>query len=286
MPAMLFAVRGDETVMSSEAGSGVDLYGAAYRGFTSTLYADIRREAFGEDIGQTGWLTAAEQDLFITWLGLSPSSRLLDLACGSGRPTLRIAQKTGCRISGLDLHTEGIASAQANAKELGCEGRADFREGDAAVRLPFTESSFDAVMCIDAINHLSDRPRVLKEWCRVLKPDGRLLFTDPIVLTGAITNEEIAIRASIGLFVFAPPGLDESLLKPAGFEVERVEDRTQNMAENAAGWRDARSRREPELRAIEGDETFDGQQRFLETAAILARERRLSRIAILARKRS
>jgi hypothetical protein len=74
-------------------------------------------------------------------------------------------------------------------------------------------------------------------------------------------------------------------LEQAGFEVERVEDRTQNMAENAAGWRDARSRRESDLRAIEGDETFDGQQRFLETAAILAKERRLSRLAILARKR-
>ena len=57
----------DGTAMSSQ----VDLYGAAYRGLASALYADIRREAFGEDIGQTGWLTAEEQDLFISWLGLS-----------------------------------------------------------------------------------------------------------------------------------------------------------------------------------------------------------------------
>jgi ubiquinone/menaquinone biosynthesis C-methylase UbiE len=272
--------------MPSESGGGVDLYGAAYRGFTSALYADIRREAFGEDIGQTGWLTAEEQDVFIAWLELSPSSRLLDLACGSGGPTLRIAQRTGCRVSGLDLNAEGIASARASARELGYKSRADFRQGDAATRLPFEESRFDAIMCIDAINHLPDRPRVLEEWRRVLKPGGHLLFTDPIVMTGPMTNKEIAIRASIGLFVFVPAGLDESLLDQTGFEVERVEDRTQNMAENAAGWRDARSKRERELRAVEGDETFDGQQRFLETAAILARERRLSRIAILARKRS
>ena len=271
----------DETVMSSE----IDFYGAAYRGLASALYADIRREAFDEDIGQTGWLTAEEQDLFIAWLGLSRSSHLLDLACGSGRPTLRIAQQTGCRVSGLDLHSEGVANAQASAAELRYEGRADFRQGDAAERLPFEESSFDAVICIDAINHLPDRPRVLAEWRRVLRPGGVLLFTNPIVLTGPITNKEIALRASIGLFVFVPAGLDEALLDQAGFEVERVVDRTQNMAENAAGWLAARSKRQADLRSIEGEETFAGQQRFLETTAILAKERRLSRIAILARSR-
>ena len=78
---------------------GVDLYGASYRNFASALYAEIRREAFGEDIGQTGWLTAEEQDLFLAWLGLSPAARLLDVACGSGGPTLRIAEKTGAAWS-------------------------------------------------------------------------------------------------------------------------------------------------------------------------------------------
>jgi SAM-dependent methyltransferase len=266
--------------------SGVDLYGASYRNFANALYADIRREAFGEDIGQTGWLTAGEQDLFIGWLGLSRAAHLLDVACGSGGPTLRIAEKAGCRVVGLDLHPEGIASAQARAKELGCERRADFHQGDAAGRLPFADRSFDAMTCIDAINHLPDRARVLEEWRRVLKPGGRLLFTDPIVLTGPVSNREIAIRASIGLFVFVPAGLDEAMLAQAGFAVERIEDRTRNMAENAAGWRDARARRESDLRAIEGDEAFDGQQLFLETAARLAREKRLSRIAILARRPS
>jgi SAM-dependent methyltransferase len=263
---------------------GVDLYGASYRNFASAPYAELRREAFGEDIGQTGWLTAEEQDLFLAWLRLSPAARLLDIACGSGGPTLRIAEKTGCRVVGLDLHAEGIAAAKTRARERGLENCAEFHAGDAAAPLPFGDRSFDALTCIDAINHLPDRARVLREWRRVLKPGGRLLFTDPIVLTGPVTNREIAIRASIGLFVFVPAGLDEAILEQAGFEIERVEDRTRNMAENAAGWRDARERRAADLRAVEGDEAFDGQQLFLETAATLAKEKRLSRIAILARR--
>ena len=270
---------------SKSAGS-VDHYGAQYGHFASELFAEIRSEAFGEDIGQTGWLTADEQDLFIQWLELTESTHLLDLACGSGKPTLRIAQKTGCRISGVDLHDEAIANATADAKALGLEARAKFYQGNAAERFSFEDSSFDAITCIDAINHLPNRASVLKEWHRVLKPGGRLLFTDPIVLTGPITNAEVAIRASIGFFLFVPPGLDEALLEEAGFKVERVEDRTPNMAENAAGWLIARARRESDLREIEGDELFDGQQTFLETAARLAEERRLSRFAILARRNS
>jgi len=269
----------------SSTGEDVDHYGAQYGNFASTLYAEIRSEAFGEDIGQTGWLTAHEQDLFITCLRLSESTHLLDLACGSGKPTLRIATKTGCRVSGINLHSEGIANAKANAKELALETQAEFFQGDAAQRLPFENASFDAVMCIDAINHLPDRSGVLEEWHRVLKPGGRLLFTDPIVLTGPVSNEEIAIRASIGFFLFVPPGTDEGLLEQAGFEIERIEDRTQNMAENAAGWFDARARRESELSAIEGTDAFDGQQTFLDTAAKLASEKRLSRVAILARSK-
>jgi SAM-dependent methyltransferase len=269
----------------SESGKRVDLYGASYRNFAHDLYAEIRREAFGDDIGQTSWLTAEEQDLFMSWLGLSKSSRLLDVACGSGKPTLRIAQKTGCHVSGVDIHADGIASATANAREVGYEGRAHFHHANAAERLAFDTASFDAVICIDAINHLPERPRVLADWHRVLKPGGSLLFTDPIVLTGPVTNEEIAMRASIGLFVFVPQGLDETLLRQAGFDIERVENRTPNMAGNATGWHRARASREAGLRKIEGDEAFFGQQRFLETAARLAGEGRLSRFAVLARKR-
>lgn len=260
-------------------------YDAQYGRFASRLYGEIRTAAFGEDIGQNGWLTADEHDLFIRWLALDPSSRLLDVASGSGGTTLRIARLTGCSVHGLDIHPEAVGAARSATASANQGGRATFEAGDASRPLPFEDGTFDALVCIDALNHLPDRPAIFREWARVLRSGGRLVFTDPIVVTGALTNEEIAIRASIGFFLFVPPGLDQQLLEAADFEVTEVADRTENMAVMAERWRTARQAREADLRNIEGDDTYEGQQRFLATAARLAAERRLSRFAVRAIRR-
>jgi hypothetical protein len=75
------------------------------------------------------------------------------------------------------------------------------------------------------------------------------------------------------------------LLEAAGFEVAPRLDRTENMARMAEARRRARAAHEAELRRLEGDDTYDGQQRFFATAARLAEERRLSRFAFLAVRR-
>lgn len=259
-------------------------YDANYGNFSSDLYAAIRREAFGEDIGQNSWLTADEHDLFIEWLAPRPQSRILDVACGSGHTTLRIATRTGCEVQGIDIHEQAIAEARSAAGSAGLAERARFGRHDAAQPLPFADGSFDGLICVDAINHLPDRPAVVAEWARVLEPGGVLVFTDPIVVTGPLTAHEIAIRSSIGFFLFVPLGTDERVLAAAGFEVTDMVDRTENMAVTARRRREARDRHATDLRAIEGDATFEGQQRFLAVAAQLAEERRLSRFAIRAVK--
>lgn len=262
----------------------VDLYGATYGHFAEDIYTEIRHEASGEDVGQNSWVTREELDRFAEDLRLGPSSRLLDVACGSGGPTLHIVRSTGCSAVGLDVHQDAIATAGTLAREAGLEPRATFRQADASAPLPFDDETFDAILCIDAINHLPKRQSVLGEWARLLRPGGRLGFTDPITVTGILASDDIAVRASAGYYLFAPAGEDRRLLEEAGLRVLRSEDASRNMAAVAQRRHDARARREEALRRIEGDETFEGQQRFLSVTARIAREGLLSRFIFVAEK--
>ena len=268
----------------TEPNPPVPMYDATYSNFAQRLYADIRAATHERDIGQNGWLTARELDRFTRQLGIGAGSRVLEVACGSGEPSLRIVEKTGCTLVGLDIHADGVAHANDLAARRGLTDRASFLVHDATRALPFEPRSFDAVLCIDAINHLPDRARVLESWFRALRPGGRLLYVDPIVVTGALTNAEIAARSSIGFFLFVPPGLNERLLGRAGFEGVESESLTESVKDIAARWRTARDVREHDLRAVEGDETFAEIQRFLKITATLAREGRLSRFAFLAQR--
>lgn len=262
----------------------VDLYGATYGHFAEEIYAEIRREASGEDVGQNSWVTTEELDRFARDLALGPGARLLDVACGSGGPTLHLVRTTECTALGVDMHDDAIETAGRLAAEEGLADRAMFQPADAAAPLPFADGSFDALLCIDAINHLADRPSVLREWTRLVRPGGRLGFTDPITVTGILASDEIAIRASAGYYLFTPAGEDERLLAEVGLRLIRSEDASQNMAEVAARRHNARSQRQDALRRIEGDETFEAQQRFLSVTARIAREGRLSRFIYVAEK--
>lgn len=272
-------------IMKNESkGSFVRLYDASYNNYQTELYEQIRQDAFGEDIGQNSWLTSEEHDKFISWLNLCQGKMLLEVACGCGGPTLRIAEKTGCSILGIDVHEQAISTANSLAALRSFKERTEFRIVDASAKLPFADVIFDGIICIDAINHLPDRKQVLAEWARILRPGGRLLFTDPITVTGALTAAEIAVRSSIGFFLFVPIGLDEKFIAESGLRLIWSEDVTENMAQIAERRRAARSLRSSALREVEGEQTFQDQQEFLAVAARLAEEKRLSRFVYVAEK--
>jgi len=262
----------------------VDLFYNAYANFGAQVLRAIREETYGEDIGQNSWLTAEEFDQFTSWLGLDEHAHVLEVASGSGGPALHLAQRHRCWVSGVDVNAFGVSTAERAAAHAGLARRARFKVADACARLPYPDRKFDALVCIDSMNHFPDRFQTFLDWHRVLRPGARAVFTDPVVVTGPVTSEELAQRSSIGLFVFMPKAVNEELIVKAGFKIVSQLDATENAALVSRRWREARQRFRDELLRIEGPQRFEGVQKFLGAVQRLTSERRLSRIAYLVEK--
>ena len=258
----------------------VDLYNSTYGNFQEQVLMEVRRETYGEDIGQSSWITTEEYDTFYSWLNLSPGDHVLEVASGSGGPALYLAKKFKCRITGLDINEEGIKTANHQALDARITD-AKFQFADVDQRLAFDDETFDAVMCVDSMNHFRNRLGGFQEWHRLLKSGKRALFTDPVVITGPVSNEELAARSSIGFFLFVPLEVTKKLISEAGFKLIRCEDVTGNIELTSGRWYAARQKHRDELLKIEGEERFSGLQTFLSTVHKLTSERRLSRFVFL-----
>ena len=262
----------------------VDLYDTSYDHYATTAHQEVRRETYGEDIGQTGWMTTREFCNFLHLLAIGADSNVLEVGSGAGGCALFMAARTACRVTGIDINEHGIRTANALASAEHLQHRVRFERLDASQRLPFAAGQFDAVFSNDAVCHVPDRGSLLKECYRVLKPGGRILFTDAMIISGIVTHEEIAMRSSIGFYLFLPPGENERLLRESGFDLLSVDDLTESTASISRRWHQARERRGEDLLRIEGESNFTGLQRFLACTHKLAAERRLSRYQYLARK--
>jgi SAM-dependent methyltransferase len=259
-------------------------YTLTYRHFAHPVLAEVREETFGEDIGQNGWLTAEELRHFLSSLEVTAASQVLDIGSGSGGPALLLARTVGCQVTGVDINPSSTRAANAWAQSLGLDALVHFQHADASQRLPFADHSFTTVIGIDSMNHVPARGLALKEWARVLRPGGRLLFTDPTIVTGILSNEEIASRSAIGYMLFTPPGENERLLQEAGLTLLHTRDVTDKSAVVSKRWSEARARRREELLQLEGEAEFEQTQCWLSAVHTLASERRVSRFAFVAQK--
>jgi SAM-dependent methyltransferase len=264
----------------------VDLFDNTYSHFGAEVLARVRRKTFGEDFGQNSWTTADEYRRWAAWLDLGRSSHVLEVASGSGGPAIFLAEATGAHVTGIDINAHGVAAAVARARERGLADRVTFREVDAGVGLPLPDDTFNAILCVDSANHFPDRLGVLKEWRRELRPGGKALFTAPVVVTGPVSNDELAVRSSVGFFLFAPVGVNERLIEEAGLVLGRREDVTENAAVVSKRWHEARAEDREAMVKIEGTARFEDLQAIFPMVHRLTSERRLSRFVYVADKRA
>jgi SAM-dependent methyltransferase len=106
-------------------------------------------------------------------------ARVLEVGCGPGHLSIRLARQHGLDVTGLDLDPAMIERARANANRVGPgdERRPSFLVGDVA-SLPFPDGSFDLVVSTFSMHHWADPTAGLAEIGRVLRPGARALVWD------------------------------------------------------------------------------------------------------------
>ncbi|HZD69768.1 MAG TPA: class I SAM-dependent methyltransferase [Actinomycetes bacterium] len=106
-------------------------------------------------------------------------ARVLEVGCGPGHLSIRLARQHGLDVTGLDLDPAMIARANANADRRGDgdQRRPSFLVGDVAA-LAFPDGSFDLVVSTLSLHHWADPTAGLAEIGRVLRPGGRALVWD------------------------------------------------------------------------------------------------------------
>ncbi len=129
-------------------------------------------------------------DRQIDWQGKA----VLDLGCAGGFMAEAMARR-GAHVTGIDPAVEAIDAARAHARATGLRIGYDVGVGEA---LPYDDSSFDAVVCVDVLEHLADLPRVLAQVTRTLRPGGMFLFDtinrNPLARLATITIAEDILR--------------------------------------------------------------------------------------------
>lgn len=152
---------------------------------------------------------------------------VLDLGSGAGFDCFLAAQKVGKtgRVIGVDMTPEMIERARENAKK-GKYGNVEFWHGEIE-KLPAGDSSVDVIISNCVINLSPDKKQVFNETYRVLKPSGRLIVSDIVLvrkLPNFIKNSVEAYIGCISGAVMKDKYLE--LIKEAGFQNITVTDET------------------------------------------------------------
>ncbi len=155
-----------------------------------------------------------------------PEGHLLDIGCGIGGPARYLADRFGCRVTGIDLTEEFVEIAKRLTDLVGQADRVSFELGNA-LAMPFADDEFDGAFSMNVSMNIEDKDGLYREAWRVLRPGAPLVLSELAAgKDGRVDYPTPWAETAEASFLVS---VDETIegLKASGFLIEDVRDTTE-----------------------------------------------------------
>lgn len=180
-------------------------------------------ELFAHDQDHYGGLAA--NDTLAAQAGLAGGLRVADFCAGLGGPARYFAHRYGVEVTGIELTPARVDGARTLTQLVGLDDKVRVLQGDVTAA-PLADASVDVVISQEALLHVPDKARALSEASRILKPGGRLAFTDWVAHRPLSAAEKDLLWRGMAVTALYRPAAYGEVIRRAGFALQSTDDLT------------------------------------------------------------